>query len=289
VQVRVFSFIGLFVLSVDALALELPYPDSDIPDATPKVFAKNFISIKDRNEFRMSISSDGKQYFYSIFDKTTAGYRILSTHFEQGEWAEPATFSATKVGDLEPFLSSDGQRFYFSSNRKPARGQQDSNIWKMTLEGGQWSAPIIMPFSSNDSEWVASEVLSGKIYFARFEQNDRADIWLYQANDGTSQKLKEVNNSDSADYEPYVDPQERYLIFSSNRRHENGTVNLYISLNVKGVWQAPVSLGEAINNGDPVFSPTISPDGKYLFFSRKGDFYWVNFNRTLASLALKII
>lgn len=48
-----------------------------------------------------------------------------------------------------------------------------------------------------------------------------------------------------------------------------------------GSWTMPVNLGKNINTENREFSPSVSPDGKYLFFVRdfggeKGDIYWVD-------------
>jgi hypothetical protein len=71
---------------------------------------------------------------------------------------------------------------------------------------------------------------------------------------------------------PCIAPDGSYLIFDINV--ENGS--LYVSFKDKnGNW------GEAIDLTQHGFEPNIrgayiSPDGKYLFFSYKGDIWWVD-------------
>jgi len=278
----IFVFIPLFVHST-----ELIYPDDDYPDGEPEIFAEGFISKKNQNEFRMSISADGSQYFYSIFDKKQNNYSILHTVYDDNRWSDPQPLKLTTLGDFEPFLTKNGNRLYFSSNRKPAKNRQDSNIWRLDKIKDKWSSPKSLPFNTKDSEWVASETLSGNIYFARFDSQDKADIYVYAAADQLNKKgrnLTAINTIDANEFEPFIDPLERFMLFSSNRDKVSKVISLYISLNNNGIWSKPVNLGNKINNGSGVYSPTLSHDGKYLFFNRNGDFYWVDFLKTLKAL-----
>jgi Tol biopolymer transport system component len=82
---------------------------------------------------------------------------------------------------------------------------------------------------------------------------------------------------------PYVDPDDSYIIFSSNREGEFGEGDLYISFHNKssGTWSEPVNMGGNINTRAQERFPSVSPDGKYLFFTRwtpdhNQDVYWVS-------------
>jgi hypothetical protein len=49
---------------------------------------------------------------------------------------------------------------------------------------------------------------------------------------------------------------------------------LYVSFkNEEGGWDAPASMKEHTGEGGVAM---ISPDGKYLFYTDKGDIYWVS-------------
>ncbi|MCG8376084.1 MAG: hypothetical protein MI702_06345, partial [Chlorobiales bacterium] len=50
----------------------------------------------------------------------------------------------------------------------------------------------------------------------------------------------------------------------------------YVSfLNENGFWGEAIKLGNEINEIHSVV-PVISPDGKYIFFSRENDIWWVS-------------
>jgi Tol biopolymer transport system component len=82
---------------------------------------------------------------------------------------------------------------------------------------------------------------------------------------------------------PFVAPDESYLVFSSNR---SGSLDEYGDIyicfrNTDQSWSEAISLGETINTSQQERFPAISPDGKYLFFTRwtpdyDEDVFWVS-------------
>lgn len=93
-----------------------------------------------------------------------------------------------------------------------------------------------------------------------------------------------VNTDDYEEYAPFIDPDEDYLIFASNRPGGFGGNDLYISFqNPDGSWTEPRNMGDTINSGAGDTIPYVSPDGEYFFFitRRAGDRgyynpYWVD-------------
>jgi Tol biopolymer transport system component len=94
---------------------------------------------------------------------------------------------------------------------------------------------------------------------------------------------RSINLTPFLNWTPFIAPDESYLLFSSNRRdpdHDDG--DLYISRRQPdGSWTDPVSLGEPVNSPTQERFPSVSLDGKYLFFTRwtpdhDEDVFWVN-------------
>jgi hypothetical protein len=74
-----------------------------------------------------------------------------------------------------------------------------------------------------------------------------------------------------------VSPDESYVIFCSERPGGKGKGDLYISFKDKtGEWQPAKILDAGINTEAYEFCPFVTSDGKYLFFSRDGDIYWMS-------------
>lgn len=268
--------IGL--LSFSNLISASTYPDAKLPGTEPLKFASGFISLPGQNEFRLSMSPDGTQIFYSVFSKAHKGYAIYETHQNANGWSEPSQLAGTRVNDLEPFVSADARTLYFTSKRNTVL-DSDWNLWKMTREKAEtaWSNPQQLDFSLvKDSDWTASETENGNFYFARFENDQIGDIYFLEKGAKNPLPIAALN-SEFNDFEPFVSPREDYLIFASNRAGGFGGVDLYISRkNTANQWGKPRNLGRFINTKDDELSPSVSADGRYLFFNRNGDLYWVS-------------
>ncbi|RIV31634.1 hypothetical protein D2V08_12805 [Flagellimonas lutimaris] len=81
---------------------------------------------------------------------------------------------------------------------------------------------------------------------------------------------------------PYIAPDESYLIWDSEREEGYGGADLYISFRQKdGSWGKAINLGEKINTKLWENGARVTPDGKFLTFSRSeeivrkdGTSYW---------------
>ena len=115
--------------------------------------------------------------------------------------------------------------------------------------------------------WWENTSLSGNIYMAKPGKNGYSEII----------KLEAPVNTKHLDCDPYVAPDESYLIFKSNRPGGYGKMDLYISYRKQdGNWTEPINLGPNINTPRYDDVGDISPDGKYMFFTRKKNIYWVS-------------
>ena len=130
--------------------------------------------------------------------------------------------------------------------------------------------------NSLDLHWQFSVSDNENIYFSS-NGNIYCSV-LSMGRYSEAYKLDSTINSNLSECTPYVSPDESMLIFS---RANAGKPDLFISYKDKnGKWQEAQSLGPDINTEQHEMCPSISPDGKYLFFisSRAGLFsaYWVS-------------
>ena len=95
------------------------------PELTPKIFAHNVISLKDRLEFGSVFSADGKEFYFAI-DKNGKS-EILATIYNNKAWQAPETIiSHPRFGFNDPFLSPDGNRLYYISDL--TKGSYDESV-----------------------------------------------------------------------------------------------------------------------------------------------------------------
>ena len=87
-----------------------------------------------------------------------------------------------------------------------------------------------------------------------------------------------IGNTKEKEVDPFIAPDESYLLFCSNRQNpEKELCHLYISFkNKNGEWKEPVDLSLKMNFTTSSKFPYISQDNKFLFFSSGANIYWVD-------------
>jgi hypothetical protein len=90
-----------------------------------------------------------------------------------------------------------------------------------------------------------------------------------------SKRLGEITNTEYIDGDPYIAPDESYMIFLSNKPEGLGEHDFYISYQKKdGSWTPPKNLGKPINSERNDVCPLVTDDGKsFFFFSNRTDRY----------------
>jgi len=183
-----------------------------------------------------------------------------------------------KYGDLEPAFSADGKRLYFTSNRPltdTGKEAKDFDIWYIEKKGNKWEAPVNMGpvINTTKDEFYASVSKSRNLYFTRDNDSSKDDIFFAAYTNGvyaTPVALDEGINSKGYDFNSYTDPDENYLIFSSYKRNDDmGGGDLYISVKKNGHWAPAVNMGSKINSVSLDYSPFVSFDKRYFFFSSR--------------------
>ncbi len=254
------------------------------PGDTAVLFAPGIVSIPNRFQSTITFSPDGKECCFSIKDAVYWSWAtILYAKYENNEWSDftPATFTdTTNYFDIAPFFSPDGQKFLFSSAR-PSKAYNYVDLWMCQYSNGNWSTPVKLDASINDpddDESCSSLSNSGNIYF---NKDKTGSIWVSYYKNGAYGKAVKIDKPINPAGRAFIAPDESYMLFSANRPEGYGQSDLYISFRrIDSTWTNAKNLGPGINSIDNDSDPRISPDGKYLFFTRgkKGvysDMYWV--------------
>ena len=252
-----------------------PYASGN-PISEPSVFGKGVISTGDFDS-HPAFTPDGRRLYFVRSTPNFNFWTILVSHFERGTWSTPevAPFSG-QYSDADPFITPDGSHFYFISNRPVAGKQkQELDIWVMEKTGAGWSEPknLNAPVNSEGNEWYPTLTREGTLYFGsdRAGGKGRTDLYRSRLVNGKyaePENLGDVINTQFNEFEPYIAPDESFLIFMAGGRPDgHGGFDLYISYNRQGEWVKPVNLGDKINSNGNEYSPMISPDGKYFFWA----------------------
>lgn len=115
------------------------------------------------------------------------------------------------------------------------------------------------------------------IYFTRSDKKNSLKYTLLKAelakkSHGNWTNIVTLLEDEKHSYEnPFVSPDGRKLYFSSNKSGGYGGYDLYVSnLRVDGTLEAPQNLGSTINTAKDEKYPSLSFDGKKLYFSSNG-------------------
>jgi Tol biopolymer transport system component len=246
----------------------------------PQLFAENVISTAD-DESHPAFTPDGKTLYFLKNDASFNHWTIVVSHEENGKWSMPevAPFSG-QFSDADPFITLDGQRFFFISTR-PVNGKpkEDTDIWMMRKQGAGWSEPEhLAAVNSETNEWFPTVSKNGNLYFGseRYGGKGKCDLYVSRLVDGkyqTPENLGEPINTAGNEVEPLIAPDESYIIFAGTGLPESrGAYDLYVSFRRDGAWTKPRNLGDKINSVAWDLSPKISPDGKWFFFTSNRGF-----------------
>nr|NQU89654.1 PD40 domain-containing protein [Bacteroidota bacterium] len=258
------------------------------PGEMPVVFAPGTISTDTTIEHGSpTFSPDGNEVFWqSNLRHQEKETEILCMTMRQidGRWTKPET---SPFGGM-PAFSLDGKRLYFLPQGK----EKDIPHFVEKQRNG-WVEPKPVGIIDNSSEpknaYALSFTRNGTVYF--FGQAEDLgtmnNFGIYRAEfiDGEYAKAELLPQSINAidgvlNWTPFIAPDESYLLFSSNRL--NAQQDIFISFRRSdGTWTEAYNLGETINTNRGERFPTLSPDGKYLFFTRwvkqgNEDVMWVS-------------
>lgn len=251
------------------------------PGNVPIVFAPGII--KGFIHGGMTISPKGDEIYWSI-----APSWICFSKLVNGRWTEPAL--ADFVRDYlvyfneGPAFSPDGGKLFFSSNRPGGMGQTD--VWFVERTKNGWSKPINAgePYNSTDYDRSPLFTKIGHTFCLRMNKEYKTiPLYFKYSND-------KFSGPDSTDYIPecghwwnlFISPEEDYIIFTGDNKEDSSYgADLYIRFkNKQGQWGKPVNMGKEINSKEWDRFPYVSPDGKYLFFTRGGSniatLFWVS-------------
>ena len=275
-----------------------PYLGERAPRDRAELFSPGVISTRNHEYSPLAIRADGREMFWVVVTFDSANRvlerRVWHTREAEGIWSEPAPFEALPAGAHCPVLSPNGKELYFLSGEpdstatdKPAPSQP----WVMRASGDLWTgiapAPNLLPRFRNRGTMSFSFASNGNLYFDLGGPDEggtwRFRIYCSEMRNGVRREprlLGDGINDGSINASPCISPDESYLIFGSNR--DGGQRDLYISFRTRGGrWTAPVNMGPRVNTSSDEWHPSISADGRYLFFSRFNDrtlqdYYWID-------------
>jgi Putative Ig domain/Secretion system C-terminal sorting domain len=278
-------YITIVLLFLISTGYSQPIPQDSLylaqtrPGNTPVIFQLQSSSGL-RPVERISISSDGKEIYYSELDSWPVSIsRVKCYKYISNKWQGPFVVFE---GFVAPGLSVNDSTLYM---------QRDTNnvSWTFysTRTGTGWSTPKRLLTSNLQSHYFQETQL--KNYYLASTPGGNSDICklVIQNSDTAIQSLgKPINKSDTEN-DFFIARDESYIIFF----RLTSPYDLFISYHKSnGKWTNPKSFGSNINTNVYECCPFVSSDNKYMFFTRGGSSmnsyytYWVKVDNIIDSL-----
>ena len=186
-----------------------------------------------------------------------------------------------------PSISVDGLELYFTSNRPGGYGGYD--IWVTTREttDEDWGnavnlGPIVNSSAAEGLPSISADGLA--LYFSDYWSGLRPggsgnyDLWVTTRATkddewGTPVNLGPIVNSSANDFTPSISADGLSLYFESGRPGGYGGDDIWVTTRATtdDDWSTPVNLGPTVNSSAQEGGPSISADGRTLFF---GGYYF---------------
>ena len=185
--------------------------------------------------------------------------------------------------EQNPVIGPDALYFTVANHPQNIGGKKDlGDIWVSVWVGGAWSKPIHGGNLINDAAYnsVAGFSPDGKQMF----------LLSHYGKKGTPATTQGISVSSLGDYGwsapvnipiPYFLNRSHFLsgminadgnifVFAADSYNTKGVEDIYVCFKKEEKWSEPVNLGGDINTPFQELSPSLSEDGKTIFFSSNG-------------------
>lgn len=240
-------------------------------------FLSNYHHVRD-----FTISSDQKEAYFSIVSPNEKLSAIAFMKKVKDKWSKPELVSFTgKYKDLEPFLSTDGLKLYFASNRSLTENGEpkDFDIWFVERKNtaSEWSAPVNIgsPVNTAADEFYPTVARNNNLYYTSDSDKSmgKDDIFMSVWNGKKYEnpiRLDENINSKGYEFNAYISPDENFLIYTIYGSPDGlGSGDLYISFkDADGRWKKSFNLS-AFNSESMDYCPFYDASTQTLYFTSK--------------------
>lgn len=268
-----------------------PYLGQREPGTRPEIFAPGIVSLPGRREGNCSFSPDGRTCYFTLVaaDGSFATHEMIR---RDDGWTTATRAAFANEGNTgDAFIAPSGNKIYFGSTRPPGTPPWNGRIWVADRGSADWGPPQLLDLGIDTDKGIGFPTVSlrGNLYFGSYAEKTslpnlgKSDIYFV---DTTAAKLKPQNagvpiNSPHEEWDPFIAPDESYLLFESDRPGGVGNIDMWVSFRrADGTWGAPVNLGPEVNSPGVDVAAKVSPDGRFLFFERptrtEQDIYWVS-------------
>lgn len=225
-----------------------------------------------------------------IFASTREGgfgaYDLYVSHLKKGVWTMAELLPLpinTQKDDFDPFITPDGKKLFFSSNRINSYNYWDCDIYVSSWSGEKWTNPELYDpvfITPGKPDWGVTIPQDFKTFIFSSGRNlDKPhSVQIFQStwlgNKWSRPYLLPFPvNTGKWEATPYITPDGKYLYLNSIRgRSAKKDVDIWRFDFKQGKWTNPQLMNGPFLSGSNDYDPCLSPNGKKFFFTsdRKG-------------------
>ncbi len=258
-------------------AINASYLGQTPPTTDAVVFAPGVVSIEGRYEYAMSIHPDGDQVLFSV-EVPNQGAEVFHSRLEAGAWTTPRPVGLSRNArrnEMEAFFSPDGARVFFAGYDEG----MDVRIWSadVTPGGFQDPQPLGEPVAA-DPSFYPVQATDGTLFYTNL-----AERAIYRATLGNGAITSVGPAGLERGGHAFPSPDGSFMVLDSASLDSEEQRDIYVAFrNDDGAWGSPQPLGSAVNTEYSETCPSLSPDGRFLFFSRYDEpdgisnIYWIS-------------
>jgi len=260
------------------LEAEWLYLGEKPPGSIPIIFAAGLISGAGyRLHGALVIRPDKREICWSVIPPA-----VVSISLVDSTWSDAAPMPLEGRGVHAPVFLADGTRLFYQCVMEGGYGSLD--IWWKNRTADGWSEPVNAGsvLNSNLLESQPSVTNDGTLYFTGTLEGVGLNRGIYRSSlvNGEYSRpelLGDGINTEYIDYCPWIAGDESYLLFASSRPRSEEILHLHVSFREPdGRWSEPVNIHPVIGFDESARFPSVSPDGRFLFFVSGEQAYWVD-------------
>lgn len=230
------------------------------------------------------LSKSGDEAFFTVQNASSEISQLAYLKKVNKAWLAPELLPfCDSYMYMEPFLSKNGNRLFFVSNRPltdSTKGKKDFDIWFVERKNkdAAWSKPknIGKPVNSDLNEFYPSISDNNNLYLTIDSPDGlgKDDIYFCKWEDGKYLApviLNENINSSGYEFNAFISKDETFLIYSKyNAEDGQGSGDLYIARkDSSGNWTKAINLGIPINTKYMEYCPFYDEAKQTLYFTSK--------------------
>jgi Tol biopolymer transport system component len=236
-----------------------------------KVFAPGVVATS-ADENRLVFSPDGRTAWFHRYFEADNRLAVLRSERRGGTWTTPVEESFTSAyNDSDPFVTLDGARMYFCSDRpidgsNQGEARPDWDIWYVDRTKSGWGPPVRLgpEINTDANELFPTTTLDGTLYFNSDREGGFGawDIWKARRRGAGFHPVENLGpgvNTEAWEFNPAVSPLGHVIFFGTLGRPDTlGGTDIYASVRAGSDWLPSWNVGPCVNTAVNEYHPSIN-------------------------------